>query len=126
MKHRVYQVFTYVALAAMLFGFIYFFTAGYATSLGIDAALGTNLLAVLPGLLISIVGVLFISGMRGSFSVIGFGALSVGLATLLQGMYDGGIVVDAMLGGATLIQYQTIIVIMGLVLGGVVYAGGNR
>jgi hypothetical protein len=69
---------------------------------------------------------LFIVSVRGPFSVIGFGALATGLAVLLQGMYDGGIIVDAMFGGATLVQYEVIIIVLGLVLGGVVYAGGNK
>ena len=104
MKHQVYQVFTYAALAAMLFGFTFFFTQGYGASLGLDADVGAGLLIAFPGLLIVVVGILFIVSVRGPFSVIGCGALATGLAVLLQGMDDGGIVVDAMFGGATLIQ----------------------
>jgi hypothetical protein len=122
MKSQVYKVFTYAALAAMLFGFIYFFTAGYGNSLGLDADVGAGLLLVFPGLLIVVIGVLFTVGMNGQFSVIGYGTLGVGLSVLLQEMYDGAIIVDAMLGGATIAQYELIVVILGIVLGGVAYA----
>jgi hypothetical protein len=122
MTRHLKPMFVYPALAAMLFGFIYFFTAGYGNGLGLDADVGAGLLLVLPGLLIVVIGVLFTVGMSGQFSVIGYGALGVGLAILLQEMYDGGIIVDAMLGGASIAQYEMIIVILGVVLGGVAYA----
>jgi hypothetical protein len=122
MKSQVYKVFTYVALAAMLFGFIYFFTQGYGNTLNLDADVGAGLLIVLPGLLIVVVGMLFILGINSQFAVIGYGALGVGLSVLLQEMYDGGIVVDAMLGGATIAQYELVVIILGVVLGGVAYA----
>jgi hypothetical protein len=126
MKHQVYQVFTYAALAAMLFGFIYFFTQGYGNTLNLDADVGAGLLLVLPGLFIMIVGTLFIVGVRGPFAVIGFGALAVGFTVLLQEMYDGAILVDSMLWGGTIAQIELIVIIFGLVGGGIMYAASKR
>lgn len=122
MKHQVYQVFTYAALAAMLFGFTFFFTQGYGATLGLDADVGAGLLKVLPGLFIMVIGTLFIAAVRGLFAVIGFGALGVGFCVLLQEMYDGSIIVDSMLWGGSIAQIELIIIIFGVVLGGVVYA----
>jgi hypothetical protein len=127
MKHQVYQVFTYAALAAMLFGFIYFFTAGYATSLGISPTIGASLLAVLPGLFVVVIGTLFIAGLAGKqFAVIGFGAWGIGLSVLFQEMFDAGIIDATLLAGASIAQLQTITIIVSIVMGGVAYASQSR
>ena len=121
---RELEVFTYVAVVSLLFGFIYFFTSGMGATFGLDADVGADLLAVLPGLFIAIIGIVFVAGTGGqSFAVIGFGAMGVGLAILLQEMYDANIIVDAMLGGATIAQYETIMIILGLIMGTVAYVG---
>ena len=124
---RELEVFTYVAVVCLLFGFIYFFTSGMGVSFGLAADVGADLLAVLPGLFIAIIGVVFIAGVGGQpFAIIGFGAVGVGLAILLQEMYDAGIIVDVMLGGATLAQYETIIIILGLIFGAVAFISRRR
>ena len=124
---RELEVFTYVAVVSLLFGFIYFFTSGMGATFGLDADVGADLLAVLPGLFIAIIGVVFIAGIGGQpFAIIGFGAMGVGLAILLQEMYDAGIIVDVMLGGATLAQYETIIIILGLIFGAVAFISRRR
>ena len=121
---RELEVFTYVAVVCLLFGFIYFFTSGMGATFGLDADMGADLLAVLPGLFICLIGIIFMAGIAGQpFAIIGFGAIGVGLAILLQEMYDASIIVDAMLGGATIAQYETITVILGLIMGAVAYAG---
>jgi hypothetical protein len=127
MKSQVYKVFTYAALAAMLFGFIYFFTGGFATGLGISPSIGADLLAVLPGLFIVVIGTLFIAGLAGrQFAVIGFGAWGIGLSILFQEMFDAGIIDASLLAGASIAQLQTITIIVSIVMGGVAYSAGNR
>jgi hypothetical protein len=127
MTRHLKPMFVYPALAAMLFGFIYFFTGGYAAGLGISPTIGSDLMAVLPGLFIVVIGTLFIAGLAGrQFAVIGFGAWGIGLSILFQEMFDAGIIDASLLAGASIAQLQTITIIVSIVMGGVAYSAGNR
>jgi hypothetical protein len=116
------QFFTYMAIAAILISFILFFTMGFADGLGLDADMGDALIAVLPGILLCICSIILITGIGGQIlAIIGFGASGVSVAVLLQEMYDANILIDSMLGGATIAQYEIIITIFGLLLGAVAF-----
>ena len=99
----------------------YFLNSSYASGLGFDSSIATNLGAVFPGLFITILSLIAIS--RGSALAIGgFGAAGIGFAILLGELYTVGTIDDTILSGATLAQVQTLTIVIGIVMGGVSYA----
>jgi len=116
------RFFTYAAVIMMLGAFILFFTMGFGDKLGLDADMGAALLDVLPGIFLVICSIVLITGVAGQIlAIIGYGASGVSIAVLLQEMYDANILIDSMLGGATIAQYEIIITIFGLLLGTVAF-----
>ena len=94
-----------------------------ASTFGLDSGLLGNIIAVLPGLLIGIIGIIGIGESHGSALIVGgFGAAGLGLAVLMGEMYSAGIINDVVLAGMTLGQLETITVILSLVMGGVAYS----
>lgn len=122
------EMYAYAAVAAILAGLIYFWTGGFGAALNLSSDVGADLLAVLPGLLIFIVGVVALAkyGAGKPFVIAAFAAMSIGMAVLLQEMYDASIIVDAMIAGASIGQVETIIIIAGIMVGGVAYATNRR
>lgn len=115
-----------IAVFVILFVFILFFAGGYAADFGLSATISDDLIAVLPGLFVSIIGIIAVSQTTNSPLIIGgFGVVGIGMAVLLSEAYTAGIIVDAMLGGATIAQCEVIIIILGLMLGAVAYAGSR-
>jgi len=116
-----------IAVFMIIVVFILFFQGGYADALGLSSTIGDELIAVFPGLFVTIIGIIAISKSGGSPLIIGgFGAVGIGLAVLLSEAYTAEIIVDAMLGGATIAQCEIIIIILGLVLGAVAYTTSGR
>jgi len=116
-----------IAVFMTIIVIILFFAGGYASDFGLSATIANDLLAVLPGLFVSIIGIIAVSQAKGSPLIIGgFGAVGIGLAVLLSEAYTAEIIVDAMLGGATIAQCEIITIILGLVLGAVAYTTSGR
>lgn len=115
-----------IAVFMTIIVIVLFFAGGYAADFGLSATIGDDLLAVLPGLFVSIIGIIAVSQASDSPLIIGgFAAIGIGLAVLLSEAYTAGIIIDAMLGGATIAQYETIVIIVGLLLGSVAYVSGR-
>jgi hypothetical protein len=113
-----------IAVFMIIIVIILFFAGGYASGFGLSATISDDLLAVFPGLFVSIISIIAISQTTDSPLIIGgFSAVGIGLAILLSEAYTAGIIVDAMLGGATIAQYETIMIILGLIMGTVAYVG---
>ena len=105
----------------------FFFSMGYADSLNLDPSIGANLIAVFPGLFVTIIGLITIGSQSSSpLMVGGFGAAGVGLAVLLDEMYDIGVLNAAVLGGASMAQVEAITIVVSLLMGGAVYATRSR
>jgi len=115
-----------IAVFMIIVVFILFFQGGYADGFGLSATIDDDLLAVLPGLFVSIIGIIAVSQAKGSPLIIGgFGAVGVGLAVLLSEAHAAGIFTDAMIGGATLAQLEVITIIVSILLGSGVYASSR-
>jgi hypothetical protein len=99
----------------------FFFQMGYATPLGLDASIDDSLIAVFPGLFVTIIGLVAITRLNTPLIIGAFGAVGIGLAVLMNEMYDAAIVTDIMLGGTTIAQIQTLVIILSLLMGGVAY-----
>lgn len=105
----------------------FFFSMGYADSLNLDPSIGANLIAVFPGLFVTIIGLITIGSQSSSpLMVGGFGATGVGLAVLLNEMYEIGVLDSAVLGGASMAQVEAITIVVSLLMGGAVYATKGR
>jgi hypothetical protein len=89
-------------------------------SLGLDSGLLTSILAVLPGLIITVVGILGI-GRDDALVIGGYGAAGLGIAILMGELYTASIINDTMLSGATLGGLEALIVVLSLVMGAVAY-----
>ena len=114
-----------IAVFMIIVVFILFFQGGYADGFGLSATIDDDLLAVLPGLFVSIIGIIAVSQAKGSPLIIGgFGAVGIGLAVLLSEAYTAGIF--ALTGTVTLAQLETITIIVSIILGGVAYASTER
>jgi hypothetical protein len=100
-----------------------FFQMGWASNLNLDPALGDVLIAVFPGLFVTIIGLVAIGSQSSSPLMIGgFGATGIGIAVLLDEMYDIGVLNGAVLGGATMAQVEAITIVVSLLMGSAVYA----
>ena len=98
------------------------FLVNYGSTISVSAILGSNVIVVLPGLLITFLGIIAVVEAQGGLGVVGcFALMGVGLAILLWEMYTVGIIDDVLLAGATLVQLQAIIIIISLLMGGVAY-----
>lgn len=85
---------------------------------GVSATLGTNLASILPGLLVTILGMLTFGETTGSPGAMGSAAVTgLGLGVLLSEMYVVGMITDAMLAPATLIQFQGIVFVASMLFG---------
>lgn len=89
-----------------------------ATIPGISPTLGANLLSILPGLLVTILGMFSFRETIGRVSAPGAAAVvGLGLAVLLSEMNTSGMITAAMLAPATLIQFQGVVFVASLLLG---------
>lgn len=116
-----------IIVMALILALILAFNMGLDVPLGLDPSITLNLVAVLPGVFIFILCLIDIAyTQRGSpAKILGVACMGVNLAVLLGEMHGIGMINDAMLLPATLIQYQAISIVFGLLMGGVVYAGDN-
>ena len=104
-----------------------FFAFGYADSLGLEATIDDSLVAVLPGLFVTLIGLVTIGAAFSHPLVIGgFGAVGIGLAVLFDEMYDAAIINSTLLAGATMTQVEVITIVVSLLMGGVAYASQRR
>lgn len=116
-----------IIVMATILVFILAFNMGLGVPLGLDSALVVTLTAVMPGIfffIICAIDVVF-SPPNSPMKILGVACMGVSMAVLLEEMYNVAIINDAMLLPATLVQYQAISIILGLLFGGVVYAGGR-
>jgi len=115
-----------IAVFMALIVLILFFAGGYATTLGLSVTISEDLIAVFPGLFIFIIGIASISQTMGNPLVVGgFGTIGIGLAFLIQEMYDAAIISDVMLAGATIAQLEILVIIVSIMMGGVAYASSK-
>jgi hypothetical protein len=104
-----------------------FFQMGWANTLNLESGIGASLIAVFPGLFVTILGFVTIgSQFRSPLVVGGFGAVGIGLAVLFGEMYDANIIDSTLLAGATMAQLEVITIIVSLLMGGVAYASRGR
>lgn len=111
-------------VAVALFSVIIFFLQGWGSSLSLPATLGESLLAVLPGIFFTSIGVIGVAvSPRGSPMVVGgVACVGVGAAVLVGLMFNASLLTDAMVGGWTKENIQVVVVIASMVLGSVIYA----
>lgn len=117
-----------VVLSILLTVFIVLVLVYIGGDLGFDSEFVTDLISLLPGLFLFIVGafVLMYQG-TGPYAIPGFGILGVGLCLLMGYMNDAGILVPSMLvAGMTLAQVQLGVLVFCILIGAVVAAGGRR
>lgn len=97
------------------------------TYVGFDAELTTDIVGVLPGLMVIFVGVIVLATQKlNTFALPGFGALGLGIAILLEEMNTHGIVVDDYItSGYTLVEIQAFFLIV-MFLTGIVAMGVAR
>lgn len=102
------------------------FLGDYAPSLGISSSLTDMFIQVIPGVFITLLGLVGASKARGASIVGSFMAIGVGLALLLGEMNTAGILTEWILSGVTLIQVQGIVIIFTIIFGGAIYASSSR
>jgi hypothetical protein len=116
-----------IIVMAVILSLVLAFNMGLDVPLGLDPALAVDLAAVMPGIFfftLCAIDVAF-SASGSPMKILGVACMGVSMAVLLEEMHGVAIINDAMLLPATLIQFQAISIILGLLLGGVVYAGGG-
>jgi hypothetical protein len=92
----------------------------------ISSSLGGYFTALMPGLLFTLFGAVTMFEAKNSPGVMGcFAVMGVGLAIMIGSANTVGLVTNAMLAPATLEQFQAVIIIFALFLGGIVYAKGR-
>jgi hypothetical protein len=88
----------------------------------IPATLGATFGTILPGLIVSGVAIAEAAWARNGMGAVGgYTIAGVGLALLLYELTVAGMVSAAMLAPATLEQIQTLIIVLGLVMGVIAY-----
>jgi hypothetical protein len=111
-----------IAVFALSVIVVSWFLVNYGSTISVSAILGSNVIVVLPGLLITFLGIIAVVEAQGGLGVVGcFALMGVGLAILLGEMYTVGVIDDVLLAGATLVQLQAITIIISLLMGGVAY-----
>lgn len=102
---------------------IYFLTQINLTNYGLDAGLTADLIAVFPGLFVTILGLLAVGFDRGNGLIVGgFAVAGIGMAILWGEMYTAAIIDDVVLAGMSLAQLQAITIIVSALIGGAAYA----
>ena len=98
------------------------------TLIKLEATVPGYIVAVFPGLLITILSILAINqlGSHNPLSVGGFGATGIGLAILLGEMHTQSIISNSTLLPYTLAQVQSITIIGAILLGAVAYSQGSK
>lgn len=108
-----------VGIVSILAIVVFLVNAG--STLGFSSDFTDDIITVLPGVFVFIVGALMIMNMSGVFYIPGFGMLGIGVAILLDEMNTAGVIVPELLtGSVTLEQAQVFIVIICLLIGAVV------
>ena len=109
-----------MAVVGTLVAFLYIFTTMPIPM--IDPAIGAHFAAVFPGLLISFFGVITSVEVKNGPGIIGcFTVTGVGLAILLSELNTDGMVTDAMLLPATLLQVQFLVILAAMIMGVLMY-----
>ena len=107
-----------VGAVAALLALIAFLVYG-GDSLGLETDVETDLIALLPGIGIFVVG-MFLVPQGGLFALPGLGAMGVGLAFLLEEMYNLELISTEMLQGLTIGEVQLWCIVLSLLIGAVV------
>lgn len=94
---------------------------------GMSASIGPYFTALIPGLLLTFMGMVTAAETRSGPAMAGcFTVTGVGLAIILGAAHGAGMVSDAMLLPATLEQYQAIIIILSLLVGAFIGVAGEK
>jgi len=110
----------YLAVAIIPVAFYYVFTTMSIPE--IPTGIGATFGIILPGLLIMGVAVVEAAWAKNGVGAMGgYTVMGVGLALLLYELNVAGMVSAAMLAPATLEQVQTLIIVLGLIIGVVAY-----
>ena len=110
----------YLAVAIIPVAFYYVFTTMSIPE--IPTSIGATFGIILPGLLIMGVAVVEAAWAKNGVGAMGgYTVMGVGLALLLYELNVAGIVSAAMLAPATLEQVQTLVIVLGLIIGVVAY-----
>ena len=113
----------YVAAGGTVVAFLWVLTEMNIPS--ISSSLGAYYVDLVPGILVTFLGMLTASRVRDSPAVIGcFAFVGLGLAIIMGAAYGVGMVNAGMLGSASLEQAQAVTFVLALLLGGVVYFKG--
>jgi len=110
----------YLAVAIIPVAFYYVFTTMSIPE--IPTGIGATFGIILPGLLIMGVAVVEAAWAKNGVGAMGgYTVMGVGLALLLYELNVAGMVSAAMLAPATLEQVQTLVIVLGLIIGVVAY-----
>ena len=112
-----------------LIALAYFLSLDYSiTDLGFDSQIATDIMSVAPGLFLFLINVAIISQIESGHPAMvgGFAFGGVGLVLLIQELYDINVITDSIIGQATILQVQELVLVASILLGGVVWATGKR
>jgi uncharacterized membrane protein len=94
---------------------------------GLSSSLGPYFTDLIAPLLFTFMGIITAGEVRHGPALAGcFTLIGVGLAMILNYAYVGGMITAAMIAPATLEQYQAIVVVASLLIGGAVGLSGGR
>ena len=108
-------------IVAIIFSVIFLFLTLFyiGGTLGLDAAVATDFLQIVPGLSIFAVGLVILSRLRGIFFLPGFGTLGIGVAVLAEEMHTLGIINDAMIHNLAIGEFQLLVIVLSFILGAI-------
>lgn len=96
----------------------------FGEGLGFDPAISTDMVMVLPGLVITFAGFLISMTVRGLYLIPGCGCIGVGLAVLLGQMNSQSLLTAELLQNSTIYQAQMVVIVGCLVIG--TFMGARR
>jgi len=109
-----------IVAAVGMFIAIFYFLISYSTNLGFDTDIGTDFIVVFPGLFVSIVGFLVVARISGLYSLPGMAAVGIGIAFLMEALYDLGYITTQMMTGLTIGEIQMWVIIIACFCGAII------
>jgi len=96
------------------------------TILSLDTSIDTDLISLMPGVTVVVVGFIMAAYTGGAFRFPSIAIVGVGFAILIGELDDLGMITATMLEGLTVAQLQLYCVVLGLLFGGVIGYLGSR
>lgn len=97
----------------------------FTDELGFDSSLGSDFILMLPGIIVSIIGIFVMTATKGLFVIPASGTVGIGLAYLLGGLNTQGYLTNDLLQSSTITQVQMLIIVSSVIIGGVKASRGS-